>query len=164
VWAPRAIELPDHVKARRRHCRAKAHQQIFRCEHQRAAPVFPSFRECEEQRTVRTLSESLLCDGRPSDVPGQPLQLLPIVPMHHWIDPPNLRHGQVWNRDVATSSLAELACHVLLDLAGELPNDGARCAVEQQLETGQERHTAAQRAALERCFGGWCCLRRVWIG
>src|SRR5690606_21066098 len=49
-------------------------------------------------------SESLLSDGRTSDVPGQALQLLPIIAMHPLatvqIDPPHLRHRQVWRRSV----------------------------------------------------------------
>ena len=92
------------MKARRRHCRAKTHQQSFRCEHQRAAPILPNFLELEQQGAVRTLSESLLRDGRPSDVPRQALQLLSVAPVYPLptvqIDPPNLRHGQVSKRGV----------------------------------------------------------------
>jgi hypothetical protein len=62
-------KVSDHVKARRRHCRAKAHQQIFRCEHQRAASVLPSFLEFEEyvehyhlERNHQAL-DNLLIDG-----------------------------------------------------------------------------------------------------
>src|SRR5690606_33625151 len=97
-------KVPDHVKMRRRHCSAKTHQQVLGCEYQGAATILPRFLELQQQRAIWALSESLLRDGRPSDVPRQALQLLSVPPVYPLptvqIDPPNLRHGQVSKRGV----------------------------------------------------------------
>ena len=97
-------KVSDHVKARRRHRSAKAHQQVLRRQHQPSTAILPRFLEFEQQRTVRALGESLLRDWRPRDVPGKALQLLSVMAVHPLpaiqIDPPHLRHREVWKSSV----------------------------------------------------------------
>ena len=58
-------KIANCVKARRRHCRAKTHQQVLGREDQTSASVLPRFLELQQQRAVWALSESLLRNGRP---------------------------------------------------------------------------------------------------
>ncbi len=87
-------KIPDHVEARRRHCSAKTHQQIFRLQHEADAAVLPLLLEAQEERIVITAGEPLLCDWRARDVPRQPLYLFsvdtidPLLAVQ--IDPTNL--------------------------------------------------------------------------
>lgn len=64
--------VANHVKARRRHCRAEAYEQIFRLQHETQAAVLPRLLEAQEEQTV-IIRPPLLRKRRTCDVPRQPL-------------------------------------------------------------------------------------------
>ena len=127
--------VANHVKARRRHCRAKTHEQIFRLQHEAKAAVLPRLLEAQEERTVITAAEPLLRKRRTCDVPRQPLYLFsvetvdPLLAVQ--VNPANLRdrlirqrltHGLLLDISEHESEL-RLPCPVTADA------DSQRCGV-----------------------------------
>ena len=61
------------MKARGRHCRGQARNQVVRLEHERARAVPPGLLEAELEPTIRAPREAVLRDGWPRDVLAESL-------------------------------------------------------------------------------------------